>query len=201
MLLIASLGFIAVGLWRAAETSSQAQLVAALESPTTFDAGATVAHAAPAAITTAYAPGTLAAPEVSLSVPLETTGRDDAGDLVIPKADKAGVFSESAPLSATTGSTFVAGHVVDRAGTFAPMAQLALLKAGDPVVTVDENGARHDWTVVSSAVVPRDGLTADMWRTDGDRRLVLVTCAGRIDEATGGMVSFEDNLVVTAVPR
>ncbi|UGS28377.1 class F sortase [Microbacterium resistens] len=128
-----------------------------------------------------------------------TTGLDEAGDFEIPAPERAGVFTGSAPLNADRGSTLIAGHVVDRAGALAPMAQLALLGAGDVVSTADETGQRRDWVVVASEVVPRDGLRPEMWQQDGDRRLVLITCAGRLDDSTGA-VEFVDNLVVTAVP-
>lgn len=146
-------------------------------------------------------PNLVYAPDVDLRAPLVPMGLDDREDIAIPwDASEAALFTGSMPLDSSVGSTLIAGHVAYSArGDFAPMAQLAQLRPGDLVITVDHNGVRSDWRVVSAEVVPRDGLREDMWAADGQRQLVLITCAGRTGEIEAGTV-FTDNLVVTAYP-
>lgn len=200
LLLALSVGMVAVSLFRAAEAAATDNLRVALETPAPFDvqgAGAVVIDPAPE---NEYPANTLAAPAASLTVPLESTGLNAKGDLAIPSAEHAGVYTGSAPLTSDTGSTLIAGHVTDRLGEFAPMSQLALLAAGDAVVTVDAEGNRQDWTVVASTVTPRTGLPDGMWQPTGERKLVLITCAGPTQESDGSL-HFTGNLIVTAVPR
>lgn len=198
LILLASIVMVGVSLLRGSEATATDDLRHALAEPVLFDAKDAIEPAAPPKKD--YPAATLAAPEASLEVPLVDTGRNADGDLAIPSAELAGVFTESAALSADAGSTLVAGHVADGLGVFAPMAQLALLNAGDAVVTVDAEGLRTDWVVVSSTMIPRVGLPEEMWQKSGERKLVLVTCAGPTRESNGG-IHFTENLVVTAVPR
>lgn len=200
LLLVGSLGVTALGLLGGVEATTQDELRSALEAPAPFDVPGAAAVADATLPAQDYPPNTLAAPGVSLTVPLEYTGLTELGDLAIPIPEHAGIFTGSAPLAADAGSTLIAGHVTDPQGAFAPMAQLALLKAGDLVVTVDADGTRRDWTVIASTVIPRIGLPQDLWQSTGERKLILVTCASPA-QANTGVVNFTDNLVVTAVPR
>lgn len=194
---LTGIGFGAAGLLDQAQATDTRT---SLENPTTFTVDPSHLSPAPAPVLTNLGPDTLAAPAADLRVPLVHLGLGDDGNFAIPAPDKASIFTDGAPLSATEGSTFIAGHVVDKAGRFAPMARLSELRPGDRVVTTDSTGTRRDWIVTGARVVTRDGLDPAMWATSGPRQLVLVTCAGRIDAAVGAVTQFTENLVVTAVP-
>lgn len=194
----AVLGTLAVLTWQ--DQAHTATLKAALESPTPFQVDPATVTPAPAPQVSELGPDTLASPAVDLRIPLVHLGLGDDGNFAIPTSDKASVFTDGAALDASEGSTFIAGHVVNKVGHFAPMAQLASLNAGDRVITTDDAGTRHDWIVTGSRVVTRAGLTASMWDRTGPRQLVLVTCAGEIDPTVGAVTQFTENLVVTAMP-
>ena len=188
------------GAGRLLDLAEAATTRATLESPRVFAVSPEQVTPSPAPVADDLGPGMLSAPAAGLRVPLVSLGLDRDGDFALPRADQAAVFSDGAPLTADAGSTFVAGHVVDAAGRFAPMARLAALRPGDRVVTVDDAGGRREWYVTAARVVPRDGLDPAMWATSGPRQLVLVTCAGRTDVSAGAVTPFTENLVVTAVP-
>jgi len=162
-------------------------------------------NAAPAVVPTSsigeLSPMLLVAPAAQLRVPLVSLGLNGDGDIAIPPAEQASVYTGSVPLDSSTGSTLISGHVsAPDTGEFAPMSHIVALRPGDLVVTVDDAGTRQDWRVVSSEVVDRDGLRPSMWAADGDRQLVLITCAGETGAVAEG-VEFTDNLIVTAVPE
>ncbi|WP_424936522.1 MULTISPECIES: class F sortase [Bacteria] len=193
--IVACLGFA-----RLLDHAGTATTRAALEAPRVFTLSPDQVTPSPAPIAEDLGPHMLSAPAAGLRVPLVPLGLDDKGDFAVPSPEKAAVFTDGAPLEAETGSTFIAGHVVDRTGRFAPMARLSALRPGDRIVTADGAGARRHWYVTAATVVARDGLDPSMWATAGPRQLVLVTCAGRIDTSVGAAAQFADNLVVTAVP-
>jgi len=202
LVLVAAAGAAATvaGVVRLLDHAEAATTRATLESPRVFAVSPEQVAPSPAPLAESLGPGTLSAPAAGLRVPLVSLGLDANGDFALPRADQAAVFADGAPLAADTGSTFIAGHVVDAAGRFAPMARLSTLRPGDRIVTVDDGGNRRHWYVVAARVVPRDGLDPAMWATTGSRQLVLVTCAGRVDVSVGAVTSFTENLVVTAVP-
>jgi len=194
---VTGIGFGTAGLFGQAQATDTRS---SLENPATFAVDPSQVTPAPAPVISDLGPDTLTAPAADLRVPLVHLGLGSDGNFAIPAPDKASVFTDGAPLTATEGSTFIAGHVVDKAGRFAPMARLSELRPGDRVITTDSTSTRHDWIVTGARVVTRDGLDPTMWATSGPRQLVLVTCAGRIDQSVGAVTQFTENLVVTATP-
>lgn len=175
-------------------------LKSALETPAPFQVSPAQVTPSPAPQLPPLGPDLLLSPAVDLRISLVSLGLGSDGNFAIPAATQASVFTGGAPLDAVEGSSFIAGHVVDKAGHFAPMAQLANLRPGDRIITTDHAGTRRDWIATGSQVVTRQGLTAAMWSTTGPRQLVLVTCAGEIDPTVGAVTQFTENLVITAIP-
>ena len=125
-------------------------------------------------------------------------GVGPGGSLALPASpDEVGWWTSGALAGAPHGSTLVAGHV-DAAGTGpGAMAALRDLQVGDLVALRGADGTEHRYRVESRRSYPKTDLPADLFRTDGPPRLVLVTCGGRFDRATG---HYDDNVVVHAVP-
>lgn len=142
----------------------------------------------------------LVAPSIGLAAPVVHWGASADGNIEVPDSPTVSAFNNSAPLGSVEGSTMITGHVNLPDGTgYSPMSTIVDLKAGDLVVTAGADGVREDWKVTGSKIVDRNGLTPDMWDKSGDRKLVLVTCAGELNSSGTGIV-FNENLIVTAVP-
>jgi hypothetical protein len=117
----------------------------------------------------------------------------------LPPTYQLGRWDASAALDAEQGTTMLAGHVWV-AQSPGVLANLREVSPGNQVVLVDDDGHRQEFLVTAIEEFPRDDLPSWVWGTDtGDRRLVLVTCAGQgIDN--GGHRVWSRNLVVEAVP-
>ncbi len=121
-----------------------------------------------------------------------------AGDWVPPLAD-VGRWPASAGLDAGQGAVMLAGHVWvgDEPGVFG---RLHELRPGNLLV-LGAGGGREEFLVSRVQQVPRGGLPGWAWGArEGARRLVLVTCAGRVEDAAGQRV-WSQNLVIEGLPR
>ena len=96
------------------------------------------------------------------------------------------------------GNAVLAGHV-DAAGE-GPGALFDLrgVEVGTRVTVTDTSGAEHAYEVVGRETVTKDVLPVEeIFARDGAHRLVVITCGG---EFLPELRSYEDNVVVTAVP-
>jgi sortase (surface protein transpeptidase) len=59
------------------------------------------------------------------------------------------------------------------------------------------DGKTTTYKVVSVRTMLKERLPTDIWSQKGPNHLVVVTCGGPFDHATG---HYRDNVVVTAVP-
>ena len=92
----------------------------------------------------------------------------------------------------------IAAHVDAVGYGIGPFARLRDVPRGTTVTLTDAAGADTRWRIDSVSTLEKQGLPwGDVFRDDGPRRLVLVTCGGRFDTSTG---NYESNLVVTAAP-
>jgi len=163
----------------------------------------------PAAASPAASPSPAAMP--AATPPVELTVRtprvtarvvpvlaDRTGALELP-ADPAtfGWWAAGAAPAATTGSVVLAAHV-DAVGHGAgPMSRLARAPMGTRITVTDAGGADVTYRLDSRRTIDKAALPADLFRLDGDARLVLVTCGGAWRADIG---HYADNVVVTAEP-
>ncbi len=97
------------------------------------------------------------------------------------------------------GSVVIDGHV-DSAdlgpGTFF---RLGELRPGDPVVVESAMGNLRRYRVTGRRQFPKAELPAhDLFSTNVEERLVLITCGGRFDRSQR---SYSDNIIIFAVPE
>ena len=121
------------------------------------------------------------------------------GVLVLPtRVDQVGWWDGSAQVGDPFGSTVLAGHFDSPTGSLGFFARLFTVRLGQ-IVTVTGNGRKARYRISTLRTVPVRALAtaADAFDQRGPHRLVLITCAGRFDPATG---RYDRNLVVTAVP-
>ncbi|WP_282945081.1 class F sortase [Cellulomonas endometrii] len=154
---------------------------------------------APPPATAVAAPVHLAVPEADVAADVVPVGVEPSGALEVPPDPRvAGWWSSGAVPGATQGSTVLAAHV-DAAGTGAgPMSRVLRVPPGTVVEVITADGSTLRFAVAERRSYDKsEGLPADLFRVDGPPRLVLVTCGGAFDAATG---RYAENVVVVAVP-
>jgi hypothetical protein len=95
------------------------------------------------------------------------------------------------------GSVLIAGHVDSATAGAGALFRLREASRGDLIRVTTRGGRTFTYRVVSIQTVPKAQLPPDVYSRRGRARLVLVTCGGPFDTATG---HYRDNVVVTAVP-
>ncbi|MFJ4296904.1 MULTISPECIES: class F sortase [unclassified Curtobacterium] len=156
---------------------------------------ATVPPVAPAAA----APARVAVDWAGVTAPVRPEGVDDQGAMALPPDPAvAGWYRYGAAPAATQGTVVLAAHVDAVGYGIGPFAHLRDVPEGRTITVTDTAGAETRWRIDSVSLLEKRGLPWDrIFRTDGDRRLVLVTCGGVFDEQTH---HYESNLVITATP-
>jgi hypothetical protein len=120
------------------------------------------------------------------------------GVLAVPAPiGRTGWWEDGMTPGARAGAVLIAGHV-DRARS-GPGAFFRLREAdaGDRVQVTTRNGRTFTYRVVSVTRYPKSRLPTSVYSRTGRPRLVLVTCGGPFDRASG---RYRDNIVLTAVP-
>lgn len=147
------------------------------------------------------APDRLYIPSLRVDAPLrpETIAAD--GDFVVPTdVHDVGMSSVGAQLTAPDGTVLVAGHVNDVDQGDGALYQLSTITPGAVVVVTGGDAVPTRWAVTSLANVTKSVLPQDIFDPHGVRRLVLVTCGGKILTLPGGTHTYSDNIVVSATP-
>lgn len=121
-----------------------------------------------------------------------------SGALAVPRdIDRVGWWRDGAAPGAANGAILLAGHIDSAKRGAGAFYALRNARRGDRVTVTrqrqDPQLPRHD-----DAARAQLGPAAELYSRTGPRRLVLVTCGGPFDEASG---HYRDNVVVTAVPR
>lgn len=120
-------------------------------------------------------------PSLGVSSSMTSSGVQN-GRMVLPiTTDGSGIwYSPSNPISATEGSTILAGHVNKQNYYLSPWGYLHRLKGCERVFVTDGAGKVTQWHVTEMYTVPQSDLTKvnEMWQKTGSRSLWLVTCAG-----------------------
>lgn len=143
-------------------------------------------------------PSTLYIPSVGISAPI-VEGGADGGEMVLPESSKVAQYTEAAPLEAEDGSTVIAGHVNFTDGSWGALGPLHQVREGDPVYVTDSEGEVRQYVVSRMSVLHKESLPYQIFRTEGERQLVVVTCGGDV-EKVGGEWVYTQNLVVYAMP-
>jgi hypothetical protein len=158
-------------------------------------AGAVVArkHAAPAR----FVPGSRLR-LTRLGVDAKITAVTTVGNVMqIPRDPHTlGWWRGGSPPGDSTGTTVIVGHI-NYAGVTGALAALPNSRPGDAVV-IDEGHHALRYRVQAIRSYPKTrGIPAAVFTRTGRARLVLITCGGPFDSATG---NYEDNIVAYAEP-
>ena len=155
----------------------------------------------PGAVTapTVVVPVRLQVPSLDIDAPVDTVGVDEYGAMALPEqVDRVGWYEYAASPASVQGATVVAGHVDDAVQGEGAMFDLREAEVGADVRLTTADGATHSYRVVSLEEFSKDAVPLDaLFAGTGVPRMVLITCGGEFDRAAR---SYEDNIVVTAVP-
>lgn len=145
-------------------------------------------------------PERVVAKSVGLDLDVVPTGVARNGQMALPdKPTQLGWYRFGAAPGDRRGAVVVAGHVdSDRYGA-GPLTRMAGLKRGDRVELRDADGGTTTYEVTKVQRISKSDFSPDdVFDRSGPAVLRLITCGGAYDPERGG---YQDNLVVTAVPR
>jgi hypothetical protein len=171
-------------------------------------AGQPVPPDGPGSCTPTLAPNSLIVPSVCIDGSIVGTTRQATGALLIPgDVHDVGLWNDGEPLLAPTGAvypagtTLLAGHVNYVGQGDGALFNLYRVQPGALVYATDASGRATLWRVVSAVSLLKADLPASVFAgTQGARRLVIVTCGGSLSYIPGTGWTYDDNVVVTAVP-
>jgi len=151
-----------------------------------------------AAISVTAVPVRVAIPALGVDAPVVPVGVAADGTLGIPaRPSVVGWWAGGSSPGRSSGATVLVGHVDSAAAGPGALFRLPAIRPGE-VVTVTAAG--RSWRYVVQAVRAYPKATLPAARVFGQQvapRLVIVTCGGPFDAATG---HYLDNIVVWAVP-
>jgi len=128
--------------------------------------------------------------------PVVSVGVDDDGNFDVPARSQIGWY-RFGPEPGADGSSVLAAHITLN-GADGAFRYLAEFEAGDVVSVEFDDGSEKDFEVQALAQYDKDVLPLDrIFDRTGPPRLVLITCGGVFNPQVD---SFEDNLIVYAVP-
>jgi hypothetical protein len=136
---------------------------------------------------------------VGIDAPASPVGIDVGKGIlgVAPDIHRTGWWADGAQPGDKTGAVLIAGHVDSAKGGAGAFFHVKDAKAGDRIELATAGGHTFTYKVVSVRSYLKAALPTDVWSRHGPARLVLVTCGGPFDHATG---HYRDNIVLTAVP-
>lgn len=144
-----------------------------------------------------FRPLSMAIPDLDVrSAPIQPVGIEDNGELEVPGAEAIGWYQFGAGIGGGRGSTVLAGHIAYN-GVEGVFRNLDQMETGQ-VFTVDHEGSTLSYEVTEVIQYTKEALPIeDLFREDGEERLVLITCGGSFNPS---LRSYDDNVVVIAVP-
>ncbi|HEY0716751.1 MAG TPA: class F sortase, partial [Streptosporangiaceae bacterium] len=150
------------------------------------------------AVTAVSVPVRLEIPAIGVDAPVLPTGVEAGGWLAVPPdpAD-VGWWAGGAFPGEPGGAVILAGHIDSAASGPGALLRLQDVRPGE-AVTVDADGHAYRYRVAALRAYSKASLpVAAIFGQQGTARLVIVSCGGPFDTATG---HYLDNIVAYAVP-
>ncbi len=138
-------------------------------------------------------------PGLGIDAPVSAAQIDVAhGVLGAPKSiARTGWWRDGAAPGARSGAVLITGHVDSAKGGIGAFFQLRRAHTRERVEVVTASGRTFAYDVVSVRSYRKGAVPTSIFSRRGAARLVLVTCGGPFDRASG---HYRDNVVLTAVP-
>lgn len=155
----------------------------------------------PVTVPASFPANTIQLPEQKVTAPIDPEGLDAQRFLGIPQdVRRVGWYTGAGPLDGgdpAKGDVVLAGHINYVGQGTGAFGHLYAVKPGEVVITRG-TGKPQAWRIKSLADYAKtQGLPQDIFRSDGPRRLTMITCGGTLDSRDGNYLA---NVVVTAVP-
>jgi hypothetical protein len=144
-------------------------------------------------------PVSVRVPSVRINARVVPVGIDVAhGVLGLPSnIERAGWWRDGTAPGAAAGAILIAGHVDSARAGAGAFFRLHSARVGALVRVATAGGRAYVYRVASVRKYRKSALPTSVFTPGGPARLVLVTCGGRFDPASG---HYEDNVVLVAVP-
>ena len=146
-------------------------------------------------------PASLVIPELGVDSPINRTGMDGTGSILVPEDVMAtGWFDGSRRLGAASGSTVIVGHRDSATQGTGALFAIEELPLGSSITVISRDGTEHEFAVDSVELIDKSALplrAPRIFTRHGTYHLVLITCGGAFDE---GARSYLSNVVITALP-
>ena len=172
----------------------------ALVAPAIVTGRGDVAAPVPAAAAAARRPTRVSVASLGIDAQVVASGIDVVhGALGIPTdVHRTGWWRDGALPGDPAGAVLLAGHVDSADAGAGAFFALHRIRPGDEVrlSTASAGGVSYRVTAVRS--YRKSALPTSVYSSKGRARLVIVTCGGPFDEATG---HYRDDVVVTALPE
>jgi hypothetical protein len=136
-------------------------------------------------------------PALGIDMPVVPVGLDATGDVSIPSASHtAGWYRFSSGMRAERGTIVVVAHI-DAWDGIGPFSRLKDAGAGTEVRLTGAGGTRSFRIDGVAQPAKAPGSLASYFVSGGPAKLVLITCGGVFDPASG---HYRDNVIATAAP-
>lgn len=145
-------------------------------------------------------PVRLALPSLDVDMSVIDVGVAETGQMELPDDPAvAGWYRYGADAQGAEGRILIAAHVDAVGYPIGPLARLREVREGETVSIAMADGAARDFEIQSLTYYEKTALPADeLFTRSGPAALVIITCGGPFDSATG---HYRDNVVAVAVPR
>jgi hypothetical protein len=183
----------------ATSTPCAPEVETALAAPRIVTGKGDVATATPLHAVASDRPVRLRLGTLGIDAPVASVGIDLAhGVLGIPgDVKRTGWWRDGAAPGAAKGTVLIAGHVDSASEGPGAFFRLARVERGAQIELATAGGRSVAYRVTSVRSYPKRALPTGVFSRQGKPRLVLVTCGGTFDEATG---HYPLVVVVTAAP-
>lgn len=157
----------------------------------------------PSAVADIISPNRIVIPKIHAQAPIVPVGTTPDGELDVPLDPRTvGWWRYGAKPGATVGTAILAGHI-NYAGVTGSMAKIGRLNPGDEVYVFGRQNAnaKHEvrFRVTGVRTYHKTHLPyRQIFDQKSVGRIVIVTCGGPFDAATG---NYLDNIIVYAVPE
>lgn len=180
-------------------TPAAASTPSGIPQPPTPSVDVPVTSSAVPAATPPVPPTRLVIDAIRVDMPVEPVGVDRDAQMELPDDPAvAGWYRFGPDATSEAGNIVLAAHVDAWDHPIGPLARLRDASPGDLVTLTDARGTERVYVVDSVGHQEKRSLAVDeLFRRDGEARLVVITCGGPIDPATG---LYRDNVVVIARP-
>lgn len=116
-------------------------------------------------------------------------------NMSIPSTFSAGLLKNTAPVGSAKGTSLFAAHVVYKGGVPGPFYDIPKVRSGADIIVRDMKGRNFLYRVYRTQKVDKDVLPDELYNTDGQAQIALVTCTGTVISGR-----YQSRAIVWAVP-